>query len=403
LVSKLKFEAAQNMIMHELPKMKLYEKDYPMAIYLSSLLLKNDTLNRYLRKNIIKGIYGIAKHKNFERYKDLMDIYTSNFTQGKNKYVYEFFEKMSATETSALTMTMAYNYQQEYDYNDPEINKIIENLIQDLIIKQEFLLEDFAETKSFIEEGKTQSLTDFDLRFVTKEPEYVDLVERITSDRRIIEDRLDIISDDDYKTFRNDLHKNGYELGIDKLVIVDPFYLKIDLRQDYPLDYIASSTAQEQISDIIKANAEKLDMKVKALNTDMLNKRSAERFEYLAFLNLWIEERLSYGGIDMVSIDHNKALALSKKYKTSNFLWSGIVTATESDPVGMLKLAYGILFPPIWPKVFGPKRYTYYYSLLFDITDERPLVYDYNLVKLKDNNATLNSNIYYHLWQMNRN
>ena len=403
LVSKLKFEAVQNMIMHELPKMKLYEKDYPMAIYLSSLLLKNDTLNRYLRKNIIKGIYGIAKHKNFERYKDLMDIYTSNFTQGKNKYVYEFFEKMSATETSALTMTMAYNYQQEYDYNDPEINKIIENLIQDLIIKQEFLLEDFAETKSFIEEGKTQSLTDFDLRFVTKEPEYVDLVERITSDRRIIEDRLDIISDDDYKTFRNDLHKNGYELGIDKLVIVDPFYLKIDLRQDYPLDYIASSTAQEQISDIIKANAEKLDMKVKALNTDMLNKRSAERFEYLAFLNSWIEERLSYGGIDMVSIDHNKALALSKKYKTSNFLWSGIVTATESDPVGMLKLAYGILFPPIWPKVFGPKRYTYYYSLLFDITDERPLVYDYNLVKLKDNNATLNSNIYYHLWQMNRN
>ncbi len=402
LVSEDKFAEVQNMIMYELPKMKLYEKDYPMAIYLSSLLLKNDTLNRYLRKNIIKGIYGIAKHKNFKQYDDLIDIYESEFLQGKNKYVYEFFKEMSPLETSALAMTMAYHYQQEYDYNDLGINKIIDNLIQDLVIIHQFELEDFNATVSDSTKYGMSGQINFDLGFVTDEDYYIDLIDRIITDRRVIEDRLDIISDGTYKTFRNDLHKNGYELGIDRLVVADPFYLKIDLRMQYPLDYLASATAKENISEIIVNNAEKLDMKVKSLNTGKLTKRSAQKFEHISFLNTWVEERLSYGGIDMVSIDYNKAVELSKKYKTSNFLWCGIVTAAESDPIGMTKIAYGIFFPPIWPKIFGPKRYTYYYSLLFDITEERPLVYDYNLVKLKDNNATLNSNIYYHLWQMNR-
>lgn len=407
LVSERKFKEVQKAIRYELCKEALYKKDYPMAIYRSTVLLKDDPYNKYLRKNIIKGVYGIAKFKNYDKYEDLSDDYDMDEIEGQSLAAYLLFEELGGEETTALAMALAYHYQQNFDYNDIEVNKMLEDLTKEMVVVYDFTVNSFENVRNETKAGfEDMNLAQFNLSFLTKDSrckyDCPAIIERAIKEKKDLQERREAISDVEYKSLRKKLRSRHYSLGVDRLVLVDPFYLKIDYRKKNAVNYLDSEPAQLDLAKKIETNAKKLDMRVKTLNSRTINKRSSEKFDEIAFLNEWIAERLGYGRMDFVAIDYERAKTLSKKYKTPNFLWSGAVNTKETNIKGMIYGCYAIVFPPLIPRIVGPNNYTYYYSLLFDLEKEEALIYDYNLVKMSDTRATLNSNIYHHLWQMNR-
>ncbi len=403
IVGENAFKEVQKMARYEIGKVYLYYQNYPMAIYHNWLLLQNDPNNKYLHKNIIKGVYAIAKFKNYYEYDDLVEEYEVSDIQGKSKFVYDFFTSLHKEESTVLALSMTQQYLNNYDKNDVEILKLREDLVKELVVANDYTTKSFKNRTHRVTAGKDEDeLPTFNLSFVAKDSELKKLIAKIAKKKKSLKNNRAEVSDREYSQFRDKLRKKGYRLNINKLVIVDPFYLKIDTRKRYPRDYIASEIAQEYLGEKIKENADLLGMRTKVLSSLNLTQNSSEKFEDIAFLNTWISERLGYGRVDMVSIDYEQVQELSKTYKTSNFLWSGAVGLTESNAGAASKLFYALFFPPVLPRAIGPENYTYYYTLLFDLEEEQALIYDYNLVKMKDSDANLHSNIYYNLWQISR-
>ncbi len=402
IVGEKDFMEVQKTVRSELSKLFLYRQNYPMAVYHSLAMLQDDPMNRYLRANIVKAVYSIAKYKNYERYDELMYDYDWEEIQGNSKAVYEFFRTLDQQEATALALSLCYHYQREYDYNNAAINKMLDDLIEDFVVVHGFQVESFVENRQSTEEGSKKN-AEFNLGFLVSDIKHQEIAEKaLVEFDDLWEKRKLTEQDGDYRKTGDEMRMNGYSLGIDKLVVVDPFYLKVDYRRRNPMNYIDSEASQLDFSDKIKKNADKLDMKVKILNSKTVGKRSAEKFEDLTFLNNWVSERLGYERMDLVSIDYDRLLELKTKYKTPHFLWTGGVNTKEANFSALYNFWYMLIFPPIIPRVVGPKHNTYYYSLLFDLESEEPIVYDYNLGKTKDNRATLNSNIYYHLWQIRK-
>lgn len=453
LVSEKGFKEAQKMARYELSKMYLYYKDYPMSIYHSWLLLQKNPKNAYLHKNIVKGVYGIAKFKNYEEYSELMgelDVYD---IEGKSKIVYELFEELNEEETSILALTLAKRYLDEYNKEDIEINRILEDLIKEMVLEHDFTANSFKNRKEMIKAGDTvkkkkkkkssnwiskdkddeddeelkfdvpNSETEesapeeeasakeeqadrkmtFDLSFVIDNEEHLKLVEKTIKDKKKLEGNRESMSDGEYSQFRKYIDKKGFGLDVDRIAVVDPFYFKIDYRKREAVDYLAIEDAEEELVDILKDNAQKLDLKIDVLSAERMGANSAETFADMAFLKSWFSDQLNNGRVDMVSVDYERAQEISKKYKTPVFMSTGVLSGKYKRRGGILyTVVIGWLYPTIIPKFIGPKNETFFYNFIYNLEEDEIMMYDYNSVNLSDTKATLNSNIYYQLMQVKR-
>jgi len=413
LVSQTAFKQIQNQARFELSKLFLYRTSYEYGIYHTYLLLQDAPNNLYLHKNMLKALYGIAKFKNnmdgkekeedddgFDFDSTITEDDEDDAIRGQINQVLHLFEEISDVEATVLALVQAWKYQEKYTKEDIEVNRIVHDLIQELVVEHNWKRDSFRK-RTFDKDSKRAT---FDLNFIPADKTLnTTLSTTLKSKSKIKRERKEL-SDEAYSDIRQKIRKEGYNLGIKKMVAVSPFYLKIDARGKYPLDYLASEEARIDLSERIKENAKLLDMNVNILNPRQLSKRSSDKLEDIAFLNSWMSERLGYGSLDMVSIDYSRVQELIKKYGTEHFYWSGAVNLKERNNHGLFSYYYLACLGPfaltILPTMLGPNKTTYYYSMLFDLEEEDLLIYDYNIVQLKDNNATLNSNIYYNLLQI---
>ncbi len=420
LVSKSMFEQVQEQSRFELSKLFLYKTAYGYGTYHTYLLLQDYPDNKYLNKNIVKAVYGVAKFRNNEdkkkkdkkaKYYDDEDGFDyeeitedgedEELSYGNVEQVYHLYKELSNLEITTLALARAYHYLKEYDKEDLEIQKIAEDLVKELVVEHSWNRDSFGKRT----QDKDSKKATFDMAFVTDSPLLTKSLSYALKNKSKLRKERRVLSDEAYNDIREEIRDEGYSLGIQKMVAVDPFYLKVDTRNKYALDYLASEEARLDLSKKIKENAKLLDMNVNILNPRQLSAKSSDKLEDIAFLNAWFSERLNYGSIDMVSVDYLRTQELIKKYGTEHFYWSGAAHIKESDvQKDMLRCCYssllGPLAIPILPTIIGPSKVTYYYAMLFDLEEEEMLLYDYNITKLKDNPATLNSNIYYNLMQI---
>ena len=465
LVSEKRFKECQKMARYELGKLYLYYKDYPLSVYHNWLLLQEDPNSAYLHKNILKGIYGVAKFKNYGEYGELARDYDMFMIQGQSKKVYKLFAEIEGEEATILALTLAQNYLEKYDKDDVEVNKIAEDLIKELVLEYDYTEKSFknrkgnlkagesgkkkvekeeetggswlakdekkdkdekkeepknedevAEIKIEVEEIKTEEEREnenealenrelsFDLEFVIMNEDFKELVSKTIKKKEKLKSYRESMSNSEYSEFRAYINKKGYSLGAKKVTVVDPFYFKIDTRRKKnPIDYLAIENAETEIVEILQKNADKLDLKMEVLSAEKMKANSAEAFNDMAFLKYWFADQLSNGKVDILSIDYERAQELSKKYGSPTFMWTGVMSAKYKKPSSAIAaILLAALYPTALPTALGAKKETLFYTFIFDLEDDDLLMYDYNEVELLDTKATLNSNIYYQLLQVQR-
>jgi len=420
IVSEERFKVIQEMSRFELSKMYLYNKNYPLAIYHNFLMLKKHPNNTYLKKNLIKGVYGIAKYKNYDEYDELMsddesddlafDVDDNNEIEGYSKMVYDFFYKIDGKTTTALALALCNQFLKEVDEADIEINRIFEDLVKELVVEYDFKRSTFKRTKTI--KGKKSKKDDnddneevrsdlsYNLAFVAKE--HTKLIKGFLADKNKLERYREEVTDEEYFEYRKTLKKEGYSLGIKNLVIVDPSYLKADVRKKNPIKHLQSEAAEANFNDKISKSASSIGMKSTILSDAGIRANNNEEFADLSFLRYWFYEKLSNGNVDMVSIDYEKAQELVKKYNTKHFMWTGATSIKSPSQYGFLEICISIYLLPLAPFILGPDNSTMFYNFTFDLEDDELVIYDYNLIESKDSRAVVSSNIYYQLWQISR-
>jgi Zn-dependent protease with chaperone function len=203
---------------------------------------------------------------------------------------------------------------------------------------------------------------------------------------------------------RGEPYKKDFKmLGIDKLVFVDPYYLKIDMRKKDNVNYFSGESKQKEYASLIEKNAGLLNLEIELLNPSTFDESDMHKYNELALVNDWLKERLQHDELDnalVLSADFKQKL--NEKFDTKYFAWSGIINVRQKKAVGThIALSFlPYLWPYTIPYLVSPDYDTYFYTIVFNIETGKIELYTEYELDMKDDNAVLNTFIYSTLYQI---
>lgn len=444
IISESEFINIRKMARFELSQLYLTQQHYFKCIYNSFLLLKENPQSLYLKKCIGKSIYSLAKYKNKDKL-DELNFYPYDSVEGSSQQVYHLFQTVDSKELTTIAIKYLWNLKKTYP-NDIEIPILLDDLIKDGVNNEIIKKADYSTEKKQIvvnkinetiknnkdttkkelskydkikknqKQQKIEEVTDSTKSFCfyafvdeLKNPEFSKLFDKY-------EDALNKEKDKESKTSKyivqklkrkkeqeenKRIEKYGHALGIDKIVMINPHYLKVDGRKDdNNIDLLESEEAQLLYNDKIKEIAPKAGLQVEMIDDIGLKVSDVDKFNDFGYLNSWFRERNAHidNDIDLVSLDKEKVDYLIKKYNTKYFCWSGFVSEREKKEMAGLYVFYGLILYPTLPFMIymaaKPEYQTYHYNIIFDIETGKTVYSKISSMDNRDSNTLLNSQIY---------
>jgi hypothetical protein len=195
-------------------------------------------------------------------------------------------------------------------------------------------------------------------------------------------------------------NNRGYALDIDKVVIVNPRYSKINIKNPDKQTYLTSEKKQTRFSNILKKSATASGIQYQLIDNRDLKSEEVGTFNDVAFLNEWLDERLELGAtVPFATIELSEREALAQKYGTRYFMWTGNLSIKEKDYMRPFFIAYSSIFPPllpfVLPKIIRGGKYQIYYYLVYDIISNEMILGDVITVNQLERNDFINSQVYY--------
>lgn len=469
LVSEEEFKKIREVSRFEICRLYLIHRDYPEAIYSAYILLKKYPDNLYLQKIVSKALFSMAAYKNKGRIRygnklvtvnsdyDLDDYDgTTRFRlpkyediEGNSQQVYHVLHKLNRDEMSVVALAYAWKVRQKAP-DDPMIKAITDSLFAQLVFANNLHPSDFSKkTKEEIkqEQGSEEkndkeaeheedskyakikqkqvrtevetsqnfikyAFIDYfkDKEFTERYNYFSDKADKMKESRKSYDNMTDAeirAQDKKLEKERKELRKKGLSLGIDKIVIVDPYYNKIDKRKKNSVKYFASETSQQAFTKTLTADADKLGLQYELLDPNSFNTGDVDKFNDYSVINDWVTERFNHeDNAFPIVCNTDEVQDLVKKYGTKYFMWTGVVSVTEPREnaalVTILSIAsiYGAPFGIYYAAT--PQHSTLYYSIVFDVETGQVMMFDINTINQKDTQDLLNSNIYDTLLQIKK-
>lgn len=442
LVSEEQFEYVRKICRYENVRLELNELEYEPAFYDAFLLLQDDSTSLLLKKYMGKALYGISKYKTERSYGLGMHI-SYKKVEGSSQQVYYMAEKIPSKDFSILALKYCYPVY-ESDTSDSEMKEIYHDLVSEITTKHNMKLSDFkseySKNLNFSEDtiqvqnadttilktdketkksSKYQKLKQQEEEQALKETKsgdnaywkyafvefmnnknftstFTSIEEKITGERGVSENE-----DENIKTDYN----ADYKLGIDKLVVVDPYYMRVDERSNEQVKFVASEEAKIDLKNKIETSASLLDMNVEILESTNITSADVDKFNEMAVLNDWISEKLSHQekNIEILNSSQKEFEQISNKYDTDNFAWMGIISFTEKERNVALRIISCIFVyaaPFIIYDLLEPNNSSFFFTIVADGNTGKLKMEYYNVSDLKDRDSVQKSNLYYILQQM---
>ena len=438
LVSESEFKDVRELSRFELPFFYLKSEEYPEAFYTSFLLLDKYPNNFFVKKCIAKSLYFQAKYKSAEDESKIVLTEKDNKLEGELDAVHYFFDKMKAKDLSILATRWIWNLYMN-NPKDSEIKQMAEGILED-VNKQKLALSDFVTTKKdvqieAIKTDKKDDKKDKDKSEKSKKiaqietkkgsPDYwtraLDgfLNEKVFKDAFETAKKKQTEEENEEAFYKTDKGKNelskfnsknesqGLKMGIDKVMVVNPYYLKLDARQKNALEYIGTEDGQAHFSELIQEVADKKGLNIDILNVANLGEKDIEKFNDIRTLNEYFGEQFNRSEVFITpSIDQQKVDALAQKYGTKYFLLTGVVSLREANTKALYKLGLCIVIPYLLPfaiyDLVKPDYDMLQYAILYDVTTGKRQVVKYDYFNHRDNDAIVKAHIYDTFNQINK-
>ncbi len=447
LVSEEQFVNARKTARYEIASLYLANRQYERAMYHAYLLLKENPANPYLEKVVAKSLYGLARYASNDAIDKVHGDYKE--VEGQSQQVYYLISKLKPKELTTVALKYTWDLKKKYPA-DNELVNLSDSLLRSLVMKHCENRLDFS-TKAPAELRRDEvTLASTDTTATQRMNKYAKIDQAQVSEKLSWENhftRYALVENFQEKEFAaafdrywqekeaagskpketrkqervrlrhqkqlkakeaKRLKKKGAALGIDKIVMVNPWFSRVDQRKKKPVQYIASESAEIALSDQILQNARMAKLEIELLGDYSFKSNDAEKFNDYAFLKGWISERLKHldADVSMSGLDAAQTQALVGKYGTRYFCWSGLVDVRERKKGAGTVVLYSLLVYPMLPYAIyyaaTPKYNTYYYSLVFDITTGKPVFTDFQFIDRKGSRDVLNSTMYNTFYQLKK-
>lgn len=443
LVSENEFNKVRKIARFELSHLYLKNLDYVNAIYNSYLLLDENPESRYLHQIISASLIQMAKYANAA--KEAAQQSKSNSYRSTNSeeeiyhptYDYEkvegasqrlacLFSKMNEQELTTLAVAYAWKIRQKYPESQA-IKELSETALRELAFSGVSSLSKFSTTrpapkplpglatsKDSISSAPISKLDKIKKLESEKEyhyyafvnylsvPEFTQQFKTYVTEKEA-EDKSKKLTTREKLKIRDHHRKYGVSLNVDKVVIVNTDYYKIDDRKrKNKLRFIESEERNLAFNDNIKELAQKVGVKTEWVDPKTLTTSDAEKFNDYAFLRDWISKLSIHDNIELPHLTQEQKKKFVAKYGTPYVCWMGTINLKDKAPVGLFfySLACPYLLPLAGTKAFTPKQETLYFATVFNVEDEKVYLIDYKVIRAKDADYILNANIYHTFHQI---
>lgn len=490
VVSEETFNYVRKLARYDLCHTNLISRNYDKAFYEAYCLLQEDPDNLYLKKVILKSLYGLTKYKNGSRFKEVS--LKSTKVEGESQRLNFLLEKFEKNELNVVALNYAWRLKKSLKSEDVEVNLITEDIFYDMVklhypsrskfstearttpvdtartatvepeakktTKNKREEEDEEETKTTKSASKSKSKTkstsesrtsklkkkkkiDEKTYFVTyafvdllKDPDFVDTYDRLSKQtkkdkseekkevsrrksfkkkNKIEESEEDDDEDNQYLIEEKEVAKkynykwDCYALGVDKVLFLNPFYLKIDERKKAPVLYAGSDEAQKKFNDNISKTASDVNLNVEVLDKKQFNASSVEGYNDMGVLIDWLDERIDHKKLKILPTDYLQVDAISKKYDTEYIGLIGAINYVEKKRGIGLAIAISVMLPVYswlftFPYLFTKSTHTYVYTIVFNMRTGLTEMVNIGNASLGDKQDVVGSFLYDHLKQISR-
>ncbi len=456
VVGEKDFKYVRELSRFELSRLYTLHDHYESGLYNSYMLLKKYPNNLYLKKNIGFCLAGLAQYSNSNRFREVH--YNSDSVEGKAQALFFLMFKLDSMQSGALNVVaLAYATKLKTEYpNDGDISELYNNLLHSLVKTNKLGYSYFSAnhyTPHVVAPKDTAKIVAVDISnqlpkdtakviVVDIKPEPTNEEGEKSKYEKLREKHTEVVKQEeenpaftkyafvgfmDKSWFKNDFQrmedttwqkkktveietrnvysrrpyydKRIYALGLDKIVIVDPDYARINARKKEKYKYIESEGGQVDFAERLRLNAKKAKLGAEVLNTKNLDAGEAEKLNDVALMTDYISERLSHEkDVDMPFAERERIKALAKKYNTDYFMWTGAISLTDRNRWNVLLILYSAIFPPILPFTLAPMinggQFTIYYALVYDVNTDEIKMSTYREIKNRTRGYILNSHIY---------
>jgi Zn-dependent protease with chaperone function len=421
LISASRFKDLQKRARYELLEYQLRDYAFYESFYNAYSLQKEFPEDLHLKKVIAKSLYGFTKMRNARQFSDYQLKYKK--IEGELGSVVYFINGLEKFEMNALALRYAYLLKDEFK-DDLVFQDMIEDLSQDMVNKHSKKLKKF-------QPGKATDIPDVPLpkkpsddaseeekakykEMLTKQKEegvdkYVyygfgDFLEQgdfnamvkkckdTKSEKREQEGSRDnkFIS----RNFSDVSNKGNFALGENKVLVINPFYLKLNRGFKKQL-LIKTEKAQMQFNKSIQKNAGRLDLKLAVLDPNNFAKKDVEAFNDYKEIQEWFGHQMNMEDeFRMIAFNQERINKLTKKYQVDTFVWAGVMTGKKGksgfDVVGKFIFnQFAWLYTMI-----TPKGETIIFSMALDVETGRTRMGSFDYLPYVDHKDVIKQRVY---------
>ncbi|MFK7810655.1 MAG: M48 family metallopeptidase [Saprospiraceae bacterium] len=428
LISEEEFNDIRNRARNQIPYLNLYAENFPQSIYTSFLLLRNDPENINLQKVIAKSLYMESKYRNYYdrndsswEYKEMMEEIVGK-VEGESQRVYHLLSELEEKELSVLTLK--YNWK-VYRQNpeDPEMKMIIDDVFVEFnshfddlnsFSKTAIAAKPIEEKPQKSEAEKTklekiETISDSEKNYwkyaFVEEMKNEDFLTAYKEGKKKFDDKAKKADYYDSRDGRRELNKEyskeqkkGKQLGIKKVVVVNPFYLSLNQNKENSVQYIRSEKKQEYFRKTIKELSEKSKTKAVILDVNDLAAKDIEKFNDISEVNDYFSQQMDHFDLSLSpGYNQNEVNAIADKYGTDYFLWTGVISLKEKNNY-LAYIGFSIIMPWVLPytipKMIKQEYDMLYYAILFDVKTGRRSIIKMDYFDKRDSKTILKAHIY---------
>jgi hypothetical protein len=196
------------------------------------------------------------------------------------------------------------------------------------------------------------------------------------------------------------LQLEGFKLGLENVVFVDPFFQHLDERYGQRILYEDSESAEATLIRALQRQAGNTGLTYHMIS--LRDRPDTQTFRQLILLRDWLLEKET--DRSMVSMLYNEIEVLRSKLGTKNFLWVAAVGRRQDrSSRGIIAMA-GILLPPFLPYAVyylsSAKRETELLFVLYDLQEGRNVLVFPRELRLRAGKDVINAVVYDVLMQI---
>lgn len=424
-VGRTNFEIVRETSRFELSRLFTLFHAYEEALYNSYVLLKKYPNNLFLKKNIAYCIAAMGVYENEDQFGKVHTAYDK--IEGGQQQLYYLLGRIDSVNGDLKVVALAYVLKLLSEYPDDAdlknlYERILINNLKQKVRRYESFKNELSPPEKLVDTEKNaapeRSIAE---RYADEQFEKPKAVSRTenhftnyalapfmgeklktdfeTAEKKLKEERLSQIADSEDEKQKNLGKYNLFALGQNDLVIVNPTYSRLDARRKEKFKMLESESGKIDFADRLLYNAKAAKLNAQLLDNKNIKVNEISKYNDLTLLNDYFIERISYPEeVFLPSYERMRIHQLADKYKTENFMWTGVVNYTDKNLAKRYMIAFGVLVPiylPLMiPYYINVGKYTYYYTVLYNIRNDTVKMYNSRLINNSTKGYILDSQIY---------